>query len=112
MTMVTTLMRDLATTLALGRESPPPTTPPVTWPTPNGKPDAWDYNSTPLPPGVERVLEREVSETEQTRLLRERGALQARADELIKEWEALRLDDSTGYSPRHLEPEQPDRSPG
>jgi hypothetical protein len=119
MTMMTTLMetsqretRDLVTTLVLGREPPPPTTPLVTTPTPNGKVDAWDYDSTPLPPGVEGVLQREVSETEQARLLRERGDLQARADELIREWEALQVDDSTAYSPRHLAPEPPAPSPG
>jgi hypothetical protein len=45
----------------------------------------FDYDSTPLSPGIEAVLEREAEETEEGRLLRERAVFQERLAELQAE---------------------------
>lgn len=90
-------MRELVVDLTQGRESQRPTGTPETLPTYSEKQIEYDYDSTPLSPGIEAILEREEEETEQHRLLREREELQR---ELIEK-QAL-LDRET----------LPDQSPG
>jgi hypothetical protein len=102
--------RDLVTTLVLGREQPPPISPLAMPSMLNGKAVAFDYDSTPLAPGMEAILERETEETEQARLARERTVLQNRANELLEEWSKLEKEDS-GSSPRHLSEERESPSP-
>jgi hypothetical protein len=45
-------------------------------------PTTYDYDSTPLPPGIEAVISRELEEDQQDRLQTERAVLQARLAEL------------------------------
>jgi hypothetical protein len=119
MTMMTTLMRtsaketrDLVTTLVLGREQQPQTLQVVTPPTQNGKAIDYDDDSIPLSPAIAATLEREVEETQQNRLLRERSELQEQLRDLTLVWERQEREESQGYSPRHLAEERQDPSPG
>lgn len=79
--------RKLMETMMLGREQPP--TEPQLSTFSNEPPMAYDPDSTPLAPGIEAILAREVEEDEQLRLMKERAALQARMQELILQQEKL-----------------------
>jgi hypothetical protein len=103
-------MRQMALDLTQGRESLQPTTTPETSQTWSEKPIGFDYDSTPLSPGIEAVLAREEEETEQHRLLREREELQALLVEKQTEMDRLGLEDSSegpwnGSSPKHANSE-------
>ncbi len=85
--------RALVERLVLGRESPPTiysSPPQQSW---NEKPIGFDYDSTPLAPGIEAVLARETIENEQSRLLKERADLQAKLREMATEADRLGLED-------------------
>ena len=68
-------MKDLVIDLTQGRESQSPIGTPETSLTQNENSLVYDYDSTPLPPGIEAVLAREETEGEQARLRKERDAL-------------------------------------
>ena len=106
-------MRELASELTLGRESQQTNgtqeTPPI-W---NAKQIEYDYDSTPLSPGIEAILERESEETEQHRLLMEREELRERLVEKQAEMDRLNLESSSegpwtpqeSFTPRHAKEE-------
>lgn len=73
--------RDLMETLLLGREQP--LTPSTTLSLPEQR--EYDFEQTPLSPGIESVLQREMEETEEDRSRTERAALQKRLAELQAE---------------------------
>ena len=115
MTMMTTWateMREMVTTMVLGREQPQPTSQMVMPLTPNGKVPDYDDDSIPLSPGLARILEREVEESEQTRLSSERSLLQQRLGDLINEAANLGIEDLGDFLPRHSAEEQQDPGPG
>jgi|SRR5208282_497726 len=85
----------LVVDLTQGRESPQTNGSQETWPTLNERPSEYDYDSTPLSPGIEAVLAREEQETEQARLLREREELQRTLIEKQSELERLNLEQSS-----------------
>lgn len=85
----------LVVDLTQGRESPQTNGSQETWPTLNERPSEYDYDSTPLSPGIEAVLAREEHETEQARLLREREELQRTLIEKQSELERLNLEQSS-----------------
>ena len=107
-----TEMREMVTTMVLGREQPQPTSQMVMPPTPNGKVPDYDDDSIPLSPGLARILEREVEESEQTRLSSERSLLQQRLGDLINEAANLGIEDLGDFLPRHSAEEQQDPGPG
>ena len=104
-------MRELASELTLGRESQQTNgtqeTPPI-W---NEKQIEYDYDSTPLSPGIEAILERESEETEQHRLLMEREELRERLVEKQAEMDRFNLENSSppmepeSFTPRHAKEE-------
>lgn len=112
MTTFLDTMERQVTTLVLGREQPPQTLQMVTPPMPNGKAIDYDDDSIPLSPGIQAAMGREAEETEHQRFLRERSVLQSRITDLLQEAERMDLDDSTGFSPRHLAEERGAPSPG
>lgn len=100
--------RQMVSDLTLGRESQRPTGTPETWPTPNERPLDFDYDSIPLSPGIEAVLEREEQESTQERLRRERQELQEQLIEKQAEMDRATLEQSSqggpwsnGSSPKH-----------
>ena len=101
-------MREMALGLTLGRESPSPNGQQETEPIWNGKQIEYDYDSTPLSPGIEAVLERENEETEQARLLREREELQRALIETQREWERSQLSDQSNPGPWIATSEDPE----
>ena len=103
-------MREMVVDLTQGRESQRVTGSPETSQMWNEKQIEYDYDSTPLSPGIEAVLEREMSETEEARLLREREELQRQLIEKQNEMERATLPDPSpgpwnGSSPRHASSE-------
>jgi hypothetical protein len=88
-------MRMMVADLTLGRESPNPTGQPETLPTWNERPSEYDYDSTPLSPGIEAVGAREEAEKEQERLLREREELQRSLIEKQNELDRFDLETSS-----------------
>jgi hypothetical protein len=91
MTMMTNLMtasqretRELVTQLVLGRPGQT-ISEPETRPMLPESPVSWDYDLTPLDPGIEAVLEREQTESELAVGMRERAALQQRLSQLQEE---------------------------
>lgn len=91
--------RQMVVDLTQGRESQRPTGTPETWPMPSEKLLDFDYDSTPLSPGIEAVLEREENETEQARILREREELQEQLIEKQAEMDRLHLEQSSQEGP-------------
>ena len=69
-------MRGLVVDLTQGRESQRTSGEVETPPILSEKQIVYDYDSTPLSPGIEAVIAREDQETEQARILREREELQ------------------------------------
>ena len=65
--------RELVTELVLGR--PQPTGTQEMLPISNASPVTYDYESTPLSPGIQAQIDREADENEQDRLQRERQEL-------------------------------------
>lgn len=104
--------RHLMETLMLGREQVETTTPPSS--TSLSEPlTTFDYDSTPLSPGIEAVLDREVEEDQQALLLRERRVLQERLSTLQEEeLKMMALNGSEDSLPGPWsEPEEPSESP-
>lgn len=91
--------RQMVVDLTQGRESQSPTGTQETWPTQNERPPVFDYDSTPLSPGIEAVLAREETETEQARILREREELQEQLIEKQAELDRSRLEQSSQEGP-------------
>jgi hypothetical protein len=81
MLKVMEMMMKMMETMVVGREPTPAPGPPSPTSYPE-MPTTFDYDSTPLSPGIEAVLGREEEEDQQVVLLRERAALQARMAEL------------------------------
>jgi hypothetical protein len=99
MTKESEATRRMVIDMTQGRESQSPISTPETWPTPNERLSAFDYDSTPLSPGIEAVIEREESETEQARILREREELQELLIEKQAEMDRLTLEQSSDPGP-------------
>jgi len=102
-----TQMRELALDLTQGRESAQTNgtteTPPI-W---SVRQSEYDYDSTPLSPGIEAVLERELEETAQARLLREREELQRHLLEKQAEMDRLASEPSLQQGPWNAVEEPP-----
>ena len=92
-------MHQMVVDLTQGRESASPTGTPETSPIWNERPIAFDYDSTPLSPGIEGVLAREEEESEQARLLRERDELQRQVMERQEELDRFDLEQSSESGP-------------
>ena len=108
MTKESEATRKMVVDLTQGRESLSPTSTLETWQMQSARPIDYDDDSTPLSPGIEAVLDREETETEQARILREREELQERLIEKQAEMDRLTLESSSeegpwtnGDSPRH-----------
>ena len=63
----------------------------VMQPMPFDLPTTYDPDSTPLPPGIEAILQRESTETQQQRLLKERAELMGRLNDLNEQQSHLEL---------------------
>ena len=87
MTQVTKLME----TMMVGR---PEQTQPPSIPFSGEEPTSFDYDSTPLSPGIEAVLSREVEEDQLEASLKERAVLQGRMREILEDQER-QMDQST-----------------
>jgi len=74
--------RELMETLMLGRTQ---TSQPASSMSLPEEPTSYDYDSTPLSPGIEAVISRELEEDQQEVFLKERAALQLRLAELQAE---------------------------
>ena len=87
-------MKDLALSLVQGR-SQVPTTPTGTEPTTSERSSTYDYDQTPLSPGIVAVEQREADEALQERLQTERRVFEQRRRELeqqISERQAILTD--------------------
>ena len=73
--------RSLMETLMLGREQPSTNSTTLL----PEQPTTYEYDSTPLSPGIENVLAREMEEDQDAALMRERAVLQQRLAELQAE---------------------------
>jgi hypothetical protein len=82
MVEVMTRMMTMMETLMVGR---PEQTQPPSIPFSGEEPTSFDYDSTPLSPGIEAVISRELEEDQQEVLMKERAALQKRMAELQAE---------------------------
>lgn len=80
----TTRNQDLLEQMILGPKTETSTSTPSTTLS-NEEPPIYDYDSTPLSPGIEAVISRELEEDQQDRLMTERRVLQARMAELQSE---------------------------
>ena len=89
-------MRELAVTLMQGRPSPSQSTSELQVPE---QQTSYDYDSTPLPPGIEAVLVREENESAQAALMRERRELQTRLADLGMDLERLGLEERLPFEP-------------
>jgi hypothetical protein len=104
-------MHEMVVDLTQGRESQSPSGQPEILLTPNERLSDYDYDSTPLSPGIEAVIERESQETEQLRIAREREELQRQLMEAQAELDRFDLESSSesgpwnGQSPRHANQE-------
>jgi hypothetical protein len=98
--------RELVTQLVLGREQPRPTGERETLPTSSENPNPFDYDSTPLSPGIEAVLARELEEDRLSALRRERLDLQERLAQVQTEQrrmqERTEEEEETGFSPTRV----------
>ena len=94
--------RLMALDLTQGRESANQNGPTEIWPTPSEKQIVYDYDSTPLSPGIEAVLAREDSESQHEATLRERALLQ----EQMMEAQA-KLEHLDSQAPLPSEPDEP-----
>lgn len=102
-------MRGMVVDMTQGRSQQPTTTPEMQ-PMSNGNSLVFDYDSTPLPPGIEAVIEREETETEQGRLLRERDELQRALR--LKQEEMLHFTSQDSSSEPWMTSPQPDPPTG
>jgi len=90
--------RAMVLDLVQGRATPP-SGPQVIDLTSNESSMSYNYDDTPLHPGIEAIEQREREERQETlqaRLLRERAALQAQLMEVDARRQALELSDSSG----------------
>ena len=92
-------MRGLVVDLTQGRESQRTSGEVETPPILSEKQIVYDYDSTPLSPGIEAVIAREDQETEQARILREREELQELLIEKQAEMDRLTLEQSSDPGP-------------
>lgn len=88
-------MRGMVVDMTQGRVGQPVTSMQETPQMSNESSLTFDYDSTPLAPGIEAVLAREDNENEQARLLRERAALQSHLLDVQEEMDRLGLEDSS-----------------
>lgn len=103
--------RELVTALVLGREPPRQTSERATDETPSESSLTWDYDQTPLAPGIEMVLEREAKEEELRAGMRERAGLQQRLSQLQEEWMASQTAETLSPGPWQSPSSSPDVQP-
>lgn len=100
--------RALVMDILQGRQQPTTGTTETTR-TPDEQPTSFDYDSTPLPGGIEAILERENEESAQVLLLRERRELHERLAQAQADLRSQGIFDDSWSSPS--EPQPPDATP-